>query len=86
MNKEMVKEMAVKAKDKVAEFAYDHREEIAALAGLSVSAFLAMVYGYQLGKVNTMATVIVNEQRIRYAEAKATPNVKVYTDVPKEVK
>lgn len=86
MNKEMVKEMAVKAKDKVAEFAYDHREDIAALAGISVSAFLAMVYGYQLGKVNTMATVLGNEQRIRYAEAAATPHVEVHTDNPKEAK
>jgi hypothetical protein len=84
MNTENIKEMAVKAKDKVAEFAYDHREEIAVLAGIGTSTFLAMVYGYQLGKVNTMATVIGNEQRIRYAEAAATPNIEVHTDIPKK--
>lgn len=86
MNTENIKEMAVKAKDKVTEFAYDHHEDIAAFAGMAVSTFLAMVYGYQLGKVNTMATVLGNEQQIRYAAAAATPDVKVYTDVPKEVK
>lgn len=86
MNTETMKEMAVKAKDWIAKFAYDHREDIAALAGISVSAFLAMVYGYQLGKVNTMATVIGNEQRIRYAAAAAAPHVEVHTDIPKEVK
>lgn len=86
MNTENIKEMAVKAKDKVTEFAYDHREEIATFAGISASTFLAMIYGYRLGQVNTMAEVLGNEQRIRYAEAKATPDVKVYTDVPKEVK
>lgn len=86
MNTENFKEMAVKAKDKVTEFAYDHREDIAVLAGIGISTFLGLVYGYELGRANTMATVLGNEQRIRYAEAKATPDVKVYTDVPKEVK
>lgn len=86
MNTENIKELAVKAKDKVAEFAYDHREDIAVLAGIGTSTFLGLVYGYELGRANTMATVLGNEQRIRYAEAAAAPDVKVYTDVPKEVK
>lgn len=86
MNTENIKELVIKAKDGIAKFAYDHREDIAVLVGIGTSAFLAMVYGYQLGRANTMATVLRNEQRIRYAEAKATPDVKVYTDVPKEVK
>lgn len=87
MNTESIKELAVKAKDKVAEFAYDHREDIAVLAGTSVSAFLGLVYGYELGRANTTARIMYNEQRIRYAAAKATPNIgniEVHTDIPKK--
>lgn len=86
MNTENIKEMAVKAKDKVTEFAYDHREDIAVLAGIGTSTFLGLVYGYELGRANTMATVLGNEQRIRYAAAAAAPHVEVHTDIPKEVK
>lgn len=85
MNTENIKEMAVKAKDKVAEFAYDHREDIAVLAGIGTSTFLGLVYGYELGRANTMATVLGNEQQIRYAAAATTPKVDVHmTDIPKK--
>lgn len=85
MNTENVKEMAVKAKDGVAKFAYDHREEIAFLTSTAVTTLLGFVYGYETGRANTMATVIGNEQQIRYAEAKAAPKVDVHmTDIPKK--
>lgn len=82
MNTENIKEMAVKAKDKVTEFVAEHEDDISTFMGMCACAFMAYIAGYG----NATGKMLYNEQRIRYAAAAATPHVEVHTDIPKEVK
>ena len=86
MNTETMKEMAVKAKDKVAEFGSAHKAEILAFLGIAAVNALEVYGAYYAGCAQTMGRVIANEQIIRYAEAAATPNIEAHMEIPKEVK